>query len=469
MNKERDPDYSNSGIVDLVKRYEEMIRKSTRYYFDVDGFEEIIDHYLSSGKSNFAFNAAQHALRQHPSSISIRLKKAMILNEKAQPLESLSILRNIEKIELNNPEIYFTKGITLILLNNIPNAVREFNKAVFFTDEGKADIMFNIAIALEQNNHFKTALNYLLQAHDLEPDNLSYIFDIAYCYEKNDQPEKALNYYNRFLDIDPFSENAWYNMGVLHNQMENYQKAIEAYDFAISLDEEYVSAYFNKANTLANMGDHKEAIAVYKELLYQEEDNEQVFCYIGECYEKMKQWERALSYYRKSLVINPEHADAWLGYGMVIFAKGSYLESLYYVEKAIKYFPENSEYWYSLGNIYIKLDRKEDAKIAYRKAVTYDPQDLDSWLNLAEIFRSLRKKNAAIQVLEEASRTNPGNAFLNYRLAAYHLMNKNSEKADYYLRIALSLNYDLHKDFFAYYPRAAKLKAVKKLIDSFYQ
>jgi hypothetical protein len=40
-------------------------------------------------------------------------------------------------------------------------------------------------------------------------------------------------------------------------------------------------------------------------------------------------------------------------------------------------------------------------------------------------------------MLEEASIINPGIAILNYRLAAYYLMNSEEEKANHFLRIAL--------------------------------
>ncbi|MFO7923850.1 MAG: tetratricopeptide repeat protein [Bacteroidales bacterium] len=467
MSEEKDRYYSDNGFVNLMRRYEEMVSQSARYYFDVDEFEEIIDHYMGQGKSNRAYNATQHAINLHPSSTSIRLKMAVILNDKSQPLESLNILNTIEKIEFNNPEVHFTKGMALNLLGQAKDAVKYFNKAVMLTDEAKEDILFNIAIAFEQQSHFTLALRYLFQAYDLEPGNLSYIYDIAYCYERIDKLDKALDFYNRYLDKDPFSENVWYNMGVIYNRMENYDKAIEAYDFAISLDEEYSSAYFNKANTLANSGNYKSAITVYKELLYLEENNEQVICYIGECYEKIELWDEALKYYRKSLSVNPDYADAWLGRGMVMFAKGEYNKSLCYVEKAIELFPDSSEYWYSLGNIYIKLGRPVDAINSYRKAVKFDPGDFDSWINLAETFLQFKDYDMAVQVLTEASGINPGIALFNYRLAAYSLMNNDGEKADHFLRIALSLDYEAHNDFLKYYPEAARIKSVKDLLKTF--
>jgi len=467
MSEEKDHFYRDSEFLELVRRYEEMISNSTRYYFDVDEFEDIIDHYINLGKLNHAHKATLHALRQHPASTSIQLKKSLILNEKGQPLESLRTLRAIEKIEVNNPEVCFAKGIALSQLGKLKDAVRQFNRAVELTDDGKADLLFNIGVNFEQQNNFPEALGFLLQAYDMEPENVSYIYDVAFCYERLYQADKALDFYNRSLDIDPFSENVWYNIGVVYNRLEEYEKAIEAYDFAISLDNEFASAYFNKANTLANSGKFRQAIEVYMELLYLEDDNEQVVCYIGECHEKLEEWDEAMNYYGKALEINQEYGDAWLGEGMVLFAMGKHYESLYNVEKAISYSPDNPQYWYALGNIWSKLDRRADAINAYRKAVDLDSEDTESWINLSEAYLANKEKAKAIEILEDAVRSNPGSAVINYRLAAYCLITNDAERAYEYLRIALGLDFDMHREFFAYYPRAAKIKAVLNLIEQY--
>ncbi len=467
MSEERHHYFSGSSIKELISRYESMISGSQKCYFDVDEFEEIIDHYLSAGRQNRAFNAVQQALRQHPSSTSLQLKMAVILNEKSRPLESLNILRTLEKIEVSNPEIYFTKGIALNLADRKEEAIKQFNRAIMLTDDGRAELMYNIAMVFEQKNEYHTALDFMLRAYELEPGNLSFIYDIAYCYERAGESDKAIEYYNKYLDIDPFSENVWYNLGVVFNRTEDYEQAIEAYDYAIALDDEYSSAWFNKANTLANSGSYGAAIEVYRKLLFLEEGNEQVVCYIGECYEKLEKWDKAIEYYNRTLKLNSGYADAWLGLGMVKFSVGDYPESLAHVKKALRLYPDNPEYWYAAGNIYIKLGLMQDAEKAYRKAVNIDPGDLESWFNLAETLYETKDPDGAIRTLEAASEANPGVAHINYRLAGYYLMSRNNDRAGSCLTLALSQDYEMHREFLAWYPGAARKKIVRKILKDY--
>ncbi len=467
MSEEKDRYFSDSSIKVLISRYESMISGMQKCYFDVDEFEEIIDHYLSAGRHNRAYIAVQNALRQHPSSISLQLKMAVILNEKSKPLESLNILRTLEKIEVNNPEIYFTKGIALNLAGREKEAIKQFNRAIMLTDDGKAELMYNIAMVFEQKNEYHTALDFMLRAYELEPANLSFIYDIAYCYERSGESDKSVEYYNKYLDIDPFSENVWYNLGVVYNRTEDYERAIEAYDYAIALDDEYSSAWFNKANTLANSGSYDAAIEVYKQLLFLEENNEQVVCYIGECYEKLEQWDRALEYYNRTIKLNPDYADAWLGMGMVMFSVGDYPQSLIHVKKALELHPENPEYWYATGNINVKLGLMRDALKAYRKAVSIDPGDLESWVNLAETLQDMKDHEGAIRTLEAASDANPGMAYINYRLAGHYLMAGNNEMAGHCLSLALSQDHEMYREFLEWYPGAARKKIVRKILKAY--
>ena len=44
-DKHSDP-FENDGIHEHISRYERMLKKNDEYFFDVEEFEMIIDHYL---------------------------------------------------------------------------------------------------------------------------------------------------------------------------------------------------------------------------------------------------------------------------------------------------------------------------------------------------------------------------------------------------------------------------------------
>ncbi|MGC3947232.1 MAG: hypothetical protein QM762_22415 [Chryseolinea sp.] len=56
---------------ELIKRFEDHLRKKKAEFFDLDAYEQIIDHYMLRGKHNKALQAVNQAISQYPFSIEL--------------------------------------------------------------------------------------------------------------------------------------------------------------------------------------------------------------------------------------------------------------------------------------------------------------------------------------------------------------------------------------------------------------
>ena len=86
-------------IKQAVLKFEKMRKNNESYFFDVIEFESIIDYYIESNNSLKAYEAAVLAVKQHPNSVSIQLRKARVLLDKGRAVETLKILKKLENIE----------------------------------------------------------------------------------------------------------------------------------------------------------------------------------------------------------------------------------------------------------------------------------------------------------------------------------------------------------------------------------
>ncbi len=467
MSEEREPMFDDNDIADSVKRFEQMIRNNANAYFDVHEFENIIDYYIDINRFNDALKASEIALEQHPNAGPIHIKRIQVLINKGEPVQALKLLAQIEQIESSNSDFYILKGTALAQMNKTKDAVRFFDMALQLTYENKDDVLYDIALTFEHLSNYKTALLYLKQANETNSRNLSVLYDLAYCYEKLEEDDKCIAYYEKYLDIEPFSENVWYNLGTVYQRKENYEKAIEAYDFALAINEKYSSAYFNKANALASSGSYSNAITVFNEFLYHEPENLDALYYIGESFERLHQYEHAQHYYQKVLDAEPEYADAWFGLGVVSYHKEEYKESIKYIKKAIHIDSFNGEYWYSLGNAHMKSYENILAAKAFRKAIEIDPYDFESWLSLADLIMKQNKLLEAISLLNEAYHYNFDIAQVNYRLAAYHFINKNQELGSKFLEKPLGQDFHAHHEMLTGYPEASENETIRQLINKY--
>lgn len=464
MKNENDYFTDSEDVMVSVSRYRAMLKENRILYFDIHEFLNVINFYQEQNKTLQAMEAVEIALNQHPVSTELLLKKAQVFFEKGNTLESLNIIRKLEKIEVTNPEIFLLKGGICSVLGKFAEAEEAFEIAINNAGEDLEDMLYSASMAFENIGRFDKAVHFLERALSMSPDNDILLYDLAYCYEKTGEFEKSVTFYEKYLEEQPFSENAWYNLGIVYNTMGDFDKAIEAYDYALAIDEEYASAHFNKGNSFANKELYTEAIESYRDCLIYEPVNSQAYYYMGECYEKLDDQANALLFFRKALKIDKEFPDAWFGIGLIFMDQEDFYEALYYVKRALKLDDSNAEYWFALANIYSKLNYFEESRKAFVRTTSLDPFDSEFWVSYSELLYNNNKLDDAITILEEGSNYMPEDATLNYRLAAYFIAKNDEPRALEFLKTGLSIDSDAREEFLDNLPNNYQSDSIQNLL-----
>ncbi len=467
MNENYDSFYEEEGLFESINRFEDMVKRNDSCYFDVFEFENIIDYYLEQHNYSCAISAIERGLKQHPNSVSIKLRLAQIYIQNGKPSKGLHSLREIEPIENSNYELYLLKGTALNVLGRKDEAYQAFERAITLSTECKDDVIFSIACSYLNTRRYNLAIKYLDLAHEINPHNLSVIHELALVYEKTDLLDRSIEYYKKYLDIDPYAEHIWFNLGMVYSNLEKYEMAIEAYDYAIAISPDYVSAYFSKANTLVNIEEFYQAIEAYEQILILEPNNTQAYSYIGECYDKVGLHRRAIYYYRRALSIDKTFGDAWYGLGMAHFNLNDFNASIEFFIQANKTDPENPDYWYMMGESYRKLSQFEKSAESYNRAVELDPNDYEAWLSHADIFFNKNNISKAISLLNKAYEYNKDISTINYNLAAYYLYNNQPHLASVYFEKGLLINYYEYGELFNRFPLVSNNEIFSQLVKKY--
>jgi tetratricopeptide (TPR) repeat protein len=464
MNKEPEKMQDGSEFQQILQRYEDMVKLNTRYFFDVEEFEDIIDYYLDVRNFSYAYKASELAITQHPGSFDLQIKLVHIHLESGKPVQALHNLNNFPDYEKEHGEFYLLKGTALAQLGKIREAEKSFDIALSKTEEDLVDVLMNISIAFESAKNYKLSLKYLQKAYEEEPENLPVLYDIAYYYERIRMYKESLEFYNKYLDVDPFSENVWYNLGVLYYKLNRSTDAHVAYDYAIAINPRYPSPYFNKANVYANDGEYSKAINIYKEFLELEPDHLQGYCYLGECYEEIGKYSKALEIYQKVISIDNTFAEGWYGAGLAYMSLEKYNDALSYILKAIDFERENIEFWFALGEIYEKTDRLSDAAKCYTRVVQLDKEDREAWIRLAAISISENNIDSSLTILREAYQWNMGCQDIIYMLSAVYFLNKDHDAGLHFFEKGLEIGEGGLKVFFEIYPEGRDNSMILKLL-----
>ncbi|MFO8021217.1 MAG: tetratricopeptide repeat protein, partial [Perlabentimonas sp.] len=235
MREENEFFFGEEQTMDIVQKYEDMLRYNRSFFFDVSEFENIIDFYLDSDNSKRASEAIDIAYSMHPYSSEIQFRKAESLFYDNKHNEALNILNVLEKIEPENSEILFLKGKLHIEQHELKIAHSIFWRAAQGFNEDKLELLLRIASLYQDYNELNYALRYLLLAYKIEENNLNVLFELGYTFERLGEIQQSEKFYNLYLDINPFSSSVWYNMGIVYTRMGKFSKALDAYEYALAV------------------------------------------------------------------------------------------------------------------------------------------------------------------------------------------------------------------------------------------
>ncbi len=437
---EENLDSYNEEVKASLRRYEDMLKNKSSYYFDVFEYEHLVDHYLNKNDLKNANKLIKYALNQHPNATSLMLKQAQVYIDKGFPVKSLKLLQKLEKIELSNHSIFYMQGAVYCSLGNVNKAIEVFNHALSITFDLKEDLLFDIGMTFKQISRFDLSNNYFIQAYELNSKNKTVIYELAHNYEKLNDDNISASYYKEYINIDPFSVIAWYGLGLVYSKLEEYDLSIRAFDYVIAIDPEHISAYYQKAVSLYYNEKVRESIDAFNDFLEFDKDNTSAIFHIGEAYAKLKNTEKASEYFKMAIDLDEQYADAWYGQAYLLYENKKYPDALHSIKKALKYDDEDPDFWYISALICRELDFTDESEKAFKKTIKLDDSDPKIWVEYSKLNFGRRKIYKTINILSEANELFENDEEINYRLAAYLAKINNINSAIYHLKLALDKN-----------------------------
>ncbi len=377
------PFEENAEETALVQRYEAMISTNGSDYFDEEEFEIIINHYFDLGKPADALAAADYGNRQHPFSCDMKLQYAHALIQKGERQQALQLLRKMEAEAVNDPEVFFLKGLAYLRDNTLNEALRSFDKAVKKAIDNDECIAFLMSAgsALLEVHEYKFALPYIQKALTLAPGDLEIVNEIAFCHERLGNLEESRAYHEQYIKDEPYNANVWYNLGTIYGRQGNFDKAAQAFQFTITLNEQFASAYYNLAATYQHLERYTEAIDMFNMFLQMEPDSPDAYFAIGECYDFLDRNTEAIAAFSKAIELDDEFADAHFFLSLSYTKDDLIDEAFHHIHMAIALVNDYAVYWFELAVLFYITDSMENFFASVAKGLDLDMQ---AWGYFAE-------------------------------------------------------------------------------------
>ncbi|MCB9170138.1 MAG: tetratricopeptide repeat protein [Flavobacteriales bacterium] len=456
---EREDDRTES-----VQRFEAMVDRNDHYFFDVEEFEMIIEHYLEQSEPRKARQVLEYARTQHPGSVDLLFCEAQVLSSMGKLNAALDVLEKIEKLEPFNEEVHLHKAGIHSQLRNYRKAIEHYRKAIDLADDGLDEIFLDLAFEHENCEQYEEAIACLKKALEMNPENEAVLYELAYCFDLAEAHEASISFFRNFTNAHPYAFVAWYNLGNALAKRDRLEESNEALELCLAIEEGFSSAHFSLARNLLQLGRFEDAIACYRETLGTDGPQAVTFSYIGECYEKMEQFEQALIHYDQALALDPNWVDAWIGRGVVKDQQGRMAEAIADLEQAVRIAPDHGDALYFHANVLARAGRYEDALAAYERLHALEAEHMDGWLDHADLLLLLKGPDAALQKLREGELVHKLDARYRYRSVSYLLRAGQQQQALLLLEEALMADHAAHTALLDHFPEAAGMPQVMHLI-----
>ena len=449
-----------------LSKFESMLKTNKVLFFDSEEFEEIILHYLDTGKASLAKKALKLALEQHPKSTGLKLVQVemLVYDEKLDQAEKL--LNELYAIEPNNEEIYIQKANIYSKRDNHEKAVELLETALQYTDD-YADVYNLIGMEYLFMDNLELAKENFIKCLEEDIEDQAALYNVVYCFEFLDQNVEAIEYLKKYIDKNPYSEIAWHQSGRLYYGIKDYENAVRAFEYATYIDEEFLGAFMEKGKALERLRRYEEAIESYARTIELDDPTSYALLRIGKCYEKLGNKALALKFFNKTVHEDPLLDKGWIAITDFYVRQKNYQKALFYVNKALSIDNENHLYWKRYATINKALNLFEEAEVGYRKAVEYGDYQLDTWLYWVDMLQFLGEFEPAVQTLLQASEYFPEEAQIEYRLAGLYLMLQENEKGVFHLSNGLRLDFDQKAIIDERFPAISNSRIVKSCISKY--
>lgn len=457
---------SNEDQNFALSRFESMLKTNNVFFFDSAEFEDIIHHYLDSGKVGLAKKAIKIGLEQHPSSVNLKLMEIELMVFENKLDEAEKLLDALYILETSNAEIYIQKANILSKRDQHYKAIELLKMSLQYSND-LADVNSLIGMEYLFIDDFKEAKKYFMKCIELDIDDYSSLYNVIYCFEFLEDIDGAINYLNEYIDKNPYSEVAWHQLGKQYFIKKMFPEALAAFDFAIIADDRFIGAYLEKGKVLEKLGEYKEAIHNYQITLELDDPTSFAYLRMGKCYEKLGQKDLAVKFYYKTVHEDPLLDKGWTAITDFYIKQENFQKALYYINKAINIDTENVSYWKRSAEIHRALQLYEEADIAYQKTVELGNYELSTWIAWADILKLLGEYENTTHVLLQALEFYPDNAKIEYRLAGIYFILGEQNKGTFHLKNALRNDFKKHLMFQQLFPSVFMRISVKNIISQF--
>jgi tetratricopeptide (TPR) repeat protein len=225
---------------------------------------------------------------------------------------------------------------------------------------------------------FDKAIDYLIRACKLKPENAAFNYKLADCYAQQNNNEKAVLYAQKAHTID--AKNRFYGilLAQLYERTKKYKEAIKVYEKIVDNHNGSDELLLNIANLQVFTNDFSGALKTYNKLEELYGLNEEIIRQKQLLFLKQNKLDEAILEWKKLIASNPEDPNLVVDLANLLFVNNRNAEAKKLLEETISKHPDSPYANLMLSEIYKKEGKNKEAKLELQKAFESPNLNIDA-------------------------------------------------------------------------------------------
>ncbi len=325
------------------------------------------------------------SLRRNPQPDDYFLS-GLIHERENKSLRALADYEAVVKVESDNLEAYFQKGMIYYNSASAEQAIKDFTYVIDNYKNSNTNAIYFGNDPYGKKGTFMTSLQSMV--------GTVYQYR-GMAYQKLGNDTQALIDFNKSFEFDTLAD-FYINRSQLYTKINKEDLAINDLRNALKLEPENYLAWYNLA-----LLDETAKLPNY---LLEDEEFFPMLNLLGANAYESGEYALATNYLTKAIENNPEEELAYLNRGKALLKTRAYKQARVDFLKALQINSKNVEVFFLIGNSFFYEENFEDAIGFYERYLSVDQGYKNVWYNAAMAYLSTEKTNRGCECLKNSEK-----------------------------------------------------------------
>jgi tetratricopeptide (TPR) repeat protein len=379
------------------------------------------------GKFDEAIISFAKAVELSPESYEAWYKMGQACADTHRHEDAVQAFMHAADLKPGSEEAWHNLGNAYVLLEKRDEAVAAFTKAVAITPD-QYDAWYVMAQSHQACGRFKEALDSYREALKAESKAEAWHNAGLCSYYLNSYAE-AIELLLQADALAPDNKDTVYTLGLSYHAQGNYGEAAKRYRHTLELSPDLANARVNLALSLHASGDYAGAVEEYRKITESQPSNGEAWFNMGRACEAQENTGDALAAYTKAVEIAPDKTSAWFSMGNIQMSAEQYTEAIVSFTKGLEKAKDNADAWGNLALASYYTGRYQESIEAYTKALELRPDDAIAWGSLGLTYYTMGDYAKAVEASEKAIAIKPDEMWIQVNCALASVLTKDLSKA----------------------------------------